>query len=105
METVYCPICGKEYKNVKMHIRKGHEREPEEVIEEAFGQKLTQEERQKGAFQQQQIEEMRSRVRGRTSDLRETQMNRLKEMNNTWQDRKKTYDKVMKERIENITNK
>lgn len=105
MDTVYCPICGKEYKDVKMHIRKGHNREPEEVIEEAFGQKLTPKERQKGTFQQQRIEEMRDRVNKRFDDQQRTQTNRLEEMQDSWRNKKKTYDEVMKERIENITSK
>lgn len=105
MQTVHCPICGKEYKDVKMHIRKGHDREPEEVIEEAFGQKLTPKERQKGTFQQRRIKEVMNRVNKRSGDLRQTQLNRWEEMNNTWKDRKETYDQVMEERINNITNK
>lgn len=105
METVFCPICGKEYKDVKMHIRKGHDREPEDVIEEAFGQKLTSEEHDKGTFQQRRIKEMINRVNKRSRELRKTQRNRLEEMNETWRGRQKTYDEVMNERIKNITNK
>lgn len=105
MDTVYCPICGKEYKDVKMHIRKGHDREPEQVIEEAFGQKLTPSERQKGLPQQRRVTETMDRVNKRSSDLRQTQANRLNEMQETWHNRRRVYDKVMKERIDSIINK
>ena len=105
MEKVFCPICGKEYKDVKMHIRKGHGREPEEVIEEAFGQKLTTEERQRGTLQARRMVETMRRVNKRSEDLRKTQKNRLKEMQALWRDRQKTYRQVMNERIKNITNK
>ena len=105
MDTVYCPICGKEYKDVKMHIRKGHDREPEKVIEEAFGQKLTPTERQKGLPRQRRIKETMNRVNKRSSDLRRTQANRLKEMKETWRNRQKVFDDVMKERVDKITNK
>lgn len=37
MNKVFCPICGKEYKDVKRHITQGHERDYKEVIQEAFG--------------------------------------------------------------------
>ena len=105
MDTVYCPICGKEYKDVKMHIRKGHDREPEKVIEEAFGQKLTPAERQKGLPQQRRTEKTMDRVNKRSSDLRRTQANRLREMEKAWRDRRKVYDEVMKERIDKIISK
>lgn len=90
---------------MKMHIRKGHKREPEEVIEEAFGQKLTPKERQKGSFQQQRIEEMRNRINKRSDELKRTQTDRLKNREESWRDRQTTYNEVMKERIEKITNK
>ncbi len=105
MDTVYCPIFGKEYKAVKMHIRKGHGREPEEVIEEAFGQKLTTAERRKGLPQKRRTEETMSQVKKRSTDLRKTQENRLKEMQNSWQNRQKALNRVMKERIDEIINK
>ena len=105
MDTAFCPICGKEYKDVNMHIRKGHGREPEEVIEEAFGQKLSPRERQKGTAQTRRINETMDRVNERSKALQKTHGDRMREMQDIWRRRREEFNKVMNERITNITNK
>lgn len=105
MDTVFCPICGKEYKDVNMHIRKGHGLDPEEVVEEAFGTKLTPKERQRGTAQKRRTVEMMDSLNRKAEDLRKTQEGRLEEMRNTWRKRQSDYDHVMNERITEIIKK
>lgn len=105
MDTVFCPICGKEYKDVKMHIRKGHDRDPEEVIEEAFGQKLSSKERQQGTAQKLRARKTMNRINNRTSELQREQTDKINEMQETWRNRQEEFQRVMKKRIKNIINK
>ncbi len=105
MDTVFCPICGKEYKDVNMHIRKGHGLEPEEVVEEAFRTKLSPQERRQGTAQKRRVDETMARINGNARALRDTQRARMNGLRNTWRERQRDYDKVMKERISQITKK
>lgn len=105
MDTVFCPICGKEYKDVNMHIRKGHGLDPEDVVEEAFGHRPSPEELRKGAPQQRRIDETMERINQRRRDLHRTQQKRMDDMRNAWQKRREEYDETTRERIANITKK
>lgn len=88
-----------------MHIRKGHNLEPSEVVEKAFGESLSPAERQTGTPQRRRANDTMDRINESSRSLRRTHQKRIQEMEKVWRERANQFDEVMKERIKNITEK
>jgi predicted metal-binding transcription factor (methanogenesis marker protein 9) len=104
MAKVFCPLCGKEFKDVNMHIRRTHERDPADVAEEVFGHSPKSPETEADvsplAVSTERARKALENTERRVKDLNETIEARVKEMESTQKRRMDEFNKTMKERIE-----